>query len=210
MGNIKRLKKGIFFVIEGIDGAGKSTQVKLLEKWLIDSDYDTATTKEPTEDSKYGKKIRESMYSGIRLPVQEELELFMQDRKEHLEHFVIPALDEKKIVICDRYYYSNMAYQGATGINQDVIQRINEEFAVLPDAVFYLKVDVEEGLHRVKNIRNSKLTTFEKEAFLHQVCKIFDSMDFDYFYTIDASKGEKEVSGHIIDIVKKIIASHEG
>lgn len=197
-------------MIEGIDGAGKSTQLKLLKKWLIREGYDVVTTKEPTEDSPYGKKIRESMYSGTRLPVEEELELFMRDRKDHLEHLVVPALKEKKIVICDRYYYSNMAYQGASGVNPDVIQGLNEEFAMKPDAVFYLKVSVDEGLHRVKNVRNSKITSFEKEAFLHNVCKIFDSMDFDYFHTIDATVSVKKISNHIIEIVNNIIKHHEG
>jgi dTMP kinase len=210
MKSIKSLKKGIFFVIEGIDGAGKSTQADLLKEWLTALGYNVVITKEPTEDSFHGLKIRLNMCSDTRFSPQEELYLFMEDRKYHLERFIIPALDEKKIVICDRYYYSNMAYQGAVGIDPDEIRRINEAFAVIPDAVFYLKMDVKEGLHRIENVRNSKLTSFEKESFLQKVSGIFDNMDFDYFHTIDASKDEETVSKKIIGIVKKIMSSHEG
>jgi dTMP kinase len=201
------LKKGLFFVIEGIDGSGKSTQLKLLSASLADS-YDVVVTKEPTEESEYGRKIRESMHKGERFPIDEELKLFMRDRKEHLERLIIPALNAKKIVVCDRYYYSNIAYQGASGLDINEIRQKNEEFSVIPDAVFYLKVDVEEGLHRVQNIRNSELTSFEKVDYLKKVSGIFDTMDFDYFHTIDAKRSAKEVSEDIIKIAVGIISAN--
>lgn len=199
------LRKGIFFVIEGIDGAGKSTQLKLLADKLSSS-YDVITTKEPTEESEAGRMIRESMHKGKRYPVDKELELFMEDRKAHLANLIKPALDDKKIVICDRYYYSNIAYQGASGLDMDYIRQKNEEFSVIPDAVFYLKVDVEEGLHRVENVRNSKLTSFEQIDYLKKVSRIFDQMDFDYFHTIDAKREMQEVSEEIFKAADDIIS----
>ena len=93
----------------------------------------------------------------------------------------IPALKEKKVVICDRYYYSNIAYQGAVGINPEEIKRINEKFAVIPDAVLYLKVDVDEGLHRIKSFRNSKLTAFEKADFLKRPLNKIESKNIIQF-----------------------------
>jgi dTMP kinase len=209
MKKAKSLKKGIFFVIEGIDGAGKSTQIKLLKEWLKSAGHHAVITKEPTEVSSYGKKIRDSIKKKERFAPEEELNLFMSDRREHLDNLITPALDDKKVVICDRYYYSNVAYQGAAGLDPKEIQRLNEEFAAVPDAVFYLKVDVGEGLHRVKNIRNSEFTPFEKADFLKKVSAIFDSMDYSYFHTIDANKGAKEVSHKITRIVKDILSKHE-
>jgi len=207
MDNDISLKKGAFFVIEGIDGAGKSSQIKKLEEYIsgLGSGYDVIVTKEPTEESEHGRKIRESMYKGERFSPEEELLLFTLDRREHLDNLVNPALREGKIVICDRYYYSNIAYQGASGLDPEHIRRINEEFATIPDAVFYLKIGVEGGLHRIQNVRNSELTSFEKEDFLLQVSHIFDSMDYDYFHTIDATRTIDDVSRDIIAIVSKIL-----
>ncbi len=199
-----KLNKGIFFVIEGIDGAGKSTQIKMLADWLTASGYDVVVTREPTDESVYGRTIRAGMY-GERSTPEEELDLFILDRKEHIRNLIAPALKQKKIVICDRYYFSNIAYQGAAGLDTGDIRRLNEAFSVIPDAVFYLRISVDEGLHRIQNIRNSELTSFEKADFLHKVKEIFDAMADEYFHRIDASVGAKEVSEQVVEIVKEML-----
>lgn len=204
----KQLKKGLFFVIEGVDGAGKSTQIKHIADWLIQIGYDTVITREPTSESTFGRAIRERMH-GERVSPDDELTLFMNDRMEHIRNLIKPALDEKKIVICDRYYYSNIAYQGAAGLDPDDIRRKNEAFAIIPDAVFYLRLPPIDGLDRIKNFRDSELTSFEKVDYLIKVSAIFDTMDFSYFHTIDAALSKEEVLQQIVEYIKEIITKHE-
>ena len=96
----------------------------------------TVILKEPT-DGKYGKKLWE-MLSGKRKATTEEiLDLFVMDRKEHVKEKITPALNEGKIVLMDRYYYSTMAYQAAAGIDVNRIRKDNE-FAPKPDIVLSL------------------------------------------------------------------------
>ena len=104
---------GILVAFEGIDGAGKTTQATLLEQWLHDSGIALVRTKEPT-NGRWGKLVRESAATG-RLAPAEELNAFLQDRKEHVETLLAPSLREGKAVIVDRYYFSTAAYQGARG-----------------------------------------------------------------------------------------------
>src|SRR5690348_11605062 len=104
------LHGGFFIVLEGIDGSGKSTQVKAIAAALRERGYEVVTTKEPT-DNKWGKILRNSASTG-RLSAEEELETFIKDRKEHVEILIRPSLDAGKVVITDRYYFSTAAYQG--------------------------------------------------------------------------------------------------
>src|SRR5450759_981694 len=104
-------KKGVFIVIEGLDGSGKTTQAILLAKRLSQS-HKTILTAEPSR-GKIGAFIREScLYEEKRLPTEAEALLFAADRVEHVQKEIKPALDEGKLVICDRYVYSSLAYQG--------------------------------------------------------------------------------------------------
>ena len=112
-----RLKKGFLVAIEGIDGAGKTTQAALLHEYLTSRELPAILTKEPT-DSIYGQKIKK-LAQGERHLVKprEEYNLFIEDRKLHVADLIQPALDKNAIVILDRYYFSTMAYQGAIGLD---------------------------------------------------------------------------------------------
>ena len=109
-------KRGVLLALEGIDGCGKSTQAELLAAALRERGLEVVLTCEPT-DSPLGQQIREYFQGPDRyLSPKEELNLFMADRREHVAEVIDPALAEGKIVICDRYYYSSVAYQGALGL----------------------------------------------------------------------------------------------
>ncbi len=146
------LKRGILIAIEGIDGAGKSTQAKILKERLEKRGFEVVLLKEPTS-SKWGKKIKEISKNTESIDPYEELKLFIKDRKLNVRKNILPALEDKKIVIVDRYYISTIAYQGARGIDKETIREMNESFAPKPDIIFILDIHPEESLQRIKRER---------------------------------------------------------
>lgn len=169
----KSISRGVLFVIEGIDGSGKSTQAGLLAEWLADEGYDTVRLREPT-DGRYGTQIRRAAHANLRREDPErEYELFLLDRRENVEKNVGPALRDRRVVVLDRYYFSTMAYQGARGIDPERIRTENEAFAPVPDRVFYVSISVAEGLRRIARDRGG-FTFFEREEYLTRVRDIFD------------------------------------
>ena len=189
------VQEGILIVLEGIDGAGKSTQAEILLKGLQEKGYDVVYFREPSK-GKWGQEIKKKAADPDSLSPEEELDLFLKDRKENVKKNLRPALEKKKIVILDRYYFSTIAYQGAKGIDQERIRRVNEEFVVEPDLVFFLDVDPRGGLDRIKN-RKKKDRLFERAEYLVKVREIFRSFRGKKFFHIDASKPEKEISTEI-------------
>lgn len=160
--------KGFLISIEGIDGAGKSTQIKMLDRWLHDRKIEHVILKEPTS-GQYGSEIARRAVAHEHTSPEEELRLFMEDRKEDVENSIIPALCSGKVVVMDRYYQSNMAYQGAKGLDMRKIREDNERFSPQPDLVIILDIDPSTGLSRIVNQRKSQLDAFEKEEYL---CKV--------------------------------------
>ena len=189
------LQKGVLIVFEGIDGAGKSTQAEILLDRLKARGYDVAYFREPSE-SKWGREIKKRALFADSLSPEEELELFQKDRRENVERNLKPALEEKKIVILDRYYYSTIAYQGAKGIDHEMIKKANEEFVVKPDLVFILDIDAKRGLERIQN-RKKKDKLFEREDYLVKVREIFCSFEGENIIHIDALKPREEISKKI-------------
>jgi dTMP kinase len=118
---------GLFIVFEGIDGTGKSTQLHLLAEKLRQLDYAVVATREPT-NGPYGKKIRELFVDRGAVSREEELELFIADRDQHVKEVIAPALEDGCVVVCDRYYLSTIAYQGANGMDPDIILAKNQDF----------------------------------------------------------------------------------
>ncbi len=199
------LKKGILIAIEGIDGAGKTTQVKLLKAHYEKQGLKVAVFKEPT-DGPFGRKIRQLAINGREhISPEEEFELFLKDRIYDCEKNIIPALNENKLVLLDRYYFSSIAYQGALGIPLQRIVQENEKIAVKPDLVIILDVAVKVGLSRIKNFRKEQTNLFEKEEYLEKVREIFRSMKASYIQIIDASRPAEEVFKNVKNVVDDII-----
>ncbi|ADT83182.1 dTMP kinase [Thermococcus barophilus] len=146
---------GIFIVIEGIDGAGKSTQAKLLAKWFEKRGYNVVLTKEPT-DTAFGKLIRklvltggrEGIIDGAKISHEAEALLFAADRAEHVKKLIEPSLRTGKVVISDRYFYSSLAYQWARGLDLEWLINLNK-FAIRPDLVILLDLPVKESMKRI-------------------------------------------------------------
>lgn len=202
------MRKGIFVVIEGIDGSGKGTQSKLLNKWLKEKGHSVFLTTEPT-DGKVGKLLRVVLKEGNIKPETLAL-LFAADRREHLKE-IKTKLNEGKIVISDRYLYSSIAYQGAQGVDKRWIMEINK-FSLVPDLVVYLDVSPEVGLGRIsskesfRSIQKEK-EYLEKKGFLERVRKNYlaQAKENSLFVTIDAEKTLKEVQTTIRRVVGRFL-----
>ncbi|MEN9535623.1 MAG: hypothetical protein RIR37_896 [Verrucomicrobiota bacterium] len=193
------MKKGIFIVIEGIDGTGKSTQSKRLAEWFRAQGREVVLSREPT-DGPWGKKLRESATTG-RLSPDEELECFLNDRREHVETKIKPALAEGKVVILDRYYFSTMAYQGARGFDPVQIRQRNEEFAPKPDLLLILDLSVESAHKRIGS-RGDTVNEFEQLETLTRCREIFLSIrDESFARVIDAEPSLDVVSADILSVV---------
>ena len=159
-------KKGVFICIEGLDGSGKTTQAQLLTEKLSEK-YNAVYTAEPSQ-GKIGTFIRECcLYEGKRLPTEAEALLFAADRIEHMQNEVAPALAEGKMVICDRYIYSSLAYQGSAGLSLAWIKTINAR-ALQPDFSIFIDVSPERVLERLQR-KKSVMETLEIQRKVREV-----------------------------------------
>ena len=192
---------GLFIVFEGIDGTGKSTQLHLLAEKLGGMGYAVVATREPT-DGPYGQKIRELFVDRGAVSREEELELFIADREQHVKKVITPALADGCVVICDRYYLSTVAYQGANGMDPEQILKKNENFPV-PDLAIILEIEPAQGIHRIQKHRNEYPNTFEGEANLQNVAKIFGTMQQDYIVRINGSGSIENVHLQVFEAVEK-------
>ena len=181
---------GWLVVVEGIDGAGKSTVVRALADHCAARGFTCVTSGEPTR-GQWGMKLRRSMTEG-RLTLDEELALFLKDRAEHVEQLIRPALAMGKVVLLDRYYLSTAAYQGARGADPTTILEMNERFAPQPDLVLLLDFDPDGGLARIRE-RGDAPNTFEEAEQLRAVRKIFLGLERPFIRCVDASRSAQEV-----------------
>lgn len=192
--------KGKLIVIEGIDGSGKSTCAKNLAEKLNSINIKTIYTFEPTH-SHYGAKLRDGMLSED-LDAEEELLLFVKDRKEHIEYMIKPALEEGYFIILDRYFYSSIAYQGAKGIDINLIINMHKDFIIKPDIVFIFHLPIDIALNRIISKRGIA-DRFENETYLKKVDKIFHSFSEPFIYHIDTDKDIKIINDELFNILEK-------
>ncbi len=185
----------MYIVFEGIDGAGKSTQIQLLKEWLEDNGFRVETLVEPT-DSEVGKLIRKVLQrpDATTERLQKTLGLlFAADRMMIMDKLE----DESKIFISDRSFISSLAYQQPA----DWIEILNR-YAKKPDLLILLDLDVKKSV-----ARTSGKDTFENEEFLSEVRKNYLKLAENYEHKIiDANKGINKVSSDI----KKAVAPYLG
>ena len=188
--------------LEGIDGCGKSTQSQFLLDMFKENNQETILLKEPT-NGKYGKKLWEMLSGEISATTEQILEMFVMDRKEHVEQKIRPAFDEGKIVVMDRYYYSTMAYQSAAGIDVHRIRKDNE-FAPKPDIVLIFDLPADLAMKRVRG--HSVADVFEKEEHLEKVRKAYLNLEDDpLVHIIDATKTPEEIFEEVWRLVSEVI-----
>ena len=198
-------ERGVLIVFEGIDGTGKSTQVSLLEKFLVQEGYQVTATREPT-GGHFGQRIRELYKNRRGVSLQQELELFLSDRREHVDEVINPSLENGRVVICDRYFLSTAAYQGAAGLDPEMIIERNH-FAPAPDLAFIIEISAEESVKRITINRGDQPNDFEQLDSLKEVDKIFKRFNFPYIRRIDGSQSigqvGKRVRNHTVELLEK-------
>ena len=195
-------KKGVFICIEGLDGCGKTTQTKLLAKKLRKS-HNAVYTAEPSR-GKIGTYIREScLYGEKRLSTVVEALLFAADRIEHVETEVLPALDQAKLVISDRYVYSSLAYQGAAGLSLEWIEKINEH-ALRPDLAVFIDVAPKIVMSRLKP-KKSVMENLETQQKVREIYLKF--VEKDSLTRINGNKAKNEVAEELYALVKKFLTA---
>ena len=192
---------GVLVNLEGIDGCGKSTQSKLLLEKLEGEGEKVIILKEPTKRP-HGQKLWDMLHGKRKATNEEILELFVLDRKQHVEEKILPALDSGAVVLMDRYYYSSMAYQVAGGIDVEEI-REKHEFAPKPDVVLIFDLPVSVALERVKG--HSDADEFEKEEHLEKVREAYLDLENDPLVRIvDATGTPEEIFGNVWKLVSEV------
>ena len=192
---------GVLVNLEGIDGCGKSTQSKLLLEKLEEEGEKVIILKEPTKRP-HGQKLWDVLHGKRKASNEEILELFVLDRKQHVEEKIQPALDDGTVILMDRYYYSSMAYQVAGGIDVEEI-REKHVFAPRPDVVLIFDLPVSVALERVKG--HSDADEFEKEEHLEKVREAYLDLGNDPLVRIvDATGTPEEIFGNVWKLVSEV------
>jgi len=191
----------LFIVFEGIDGSGKTTQAKMLAGRLAKAGVPVLLTAEPS-DSPAGLDIK-SMKT--RPAAEEEARLFTEDRRHHVEHVIKPALKEGRTVVCDRYIYSSVAYQGARCIDPQAIISANSEFAPPADITFLLEIPVEAALARIASKRPEGFSPFELQEDLMAVDTIYRRLKDPLLRRIDGALPADQVHEMILQILVQMM-----
>lgn len=207
------MNKGYFIVFEGGEGSGKSTILEMIYNWMIENNIDCIKTREPG-----GIKIAEQIRNVILDKDNTEMDgrcealLYAAARRQHLVEKVIPALESGKVVLCDRFLDSSLAYQGhARGLGIEEIYNINK-FAIgeyLPDLSLIFDLNPETGLERINKNKDREVNRLdlEKIDFHNKVREGYNILlgsDNNNRVKIDASQTINEV----FESVKKVIKLH--
>ncbi len=204
--------RGKFITIEGTDGSGKSTQIELLMDYLRKKGADVIFTREPG-GTQISEKIREiildvdnSEMTGIT-----EALLYAAARSQHVEEKIIPALEAGKIIICDRFVDSSIAYQGAArGLGAEKIMGINEAalHGIIPDMTLFFDLSPEKGILRKKNERALDRLEKEKMDFHEKVYEGYKNLCKKYperIKPIDADRSIDEVHSEVIEVIDGLL-----
>lgn len=207
------MKKGSFIALEGIDGSGKSTQVKKIAEYLLDHGHKVYTTFEPT-DSPIGKMIRDIFSHRMEGDQRVIAALFAADRLDHLlksKNGILNKLKEGFTVITDRYYLSSYAYHSVHDIDLEWIIQANAMSADLlrPDANIYIDISPELSLQRLKAGRNhiEMYETLENLTKVHhQYQLVFERVkNEERIIQIDGNRPQDKVTEDILQVVADLL-----
>lgn len=202
----------LFITFEGGEGSGKTTALKKINQMLLDRGYQTVLTREPG-GTPISEQIREVILNKANTDMDPRTEalLYAASRRQHLVQKIWPALREGKIVLCDRFLDSSLAYQGvARGLGIDEVLHVNEYATEgqYPDLTFFFDLDPEEGLKRIaaNSGREVNRLDLEKLSFHEKVriafLDLFQKFK-DRYVVIDASKSPEEVADAVFAAIQE-------
>ncbi len=209
----RRPYPGLFVVLEGIDGAGTTTQAERLCEALRAEDVRARVTREPS-DGPIGTLIRQALTGRVSLPggagplnAQTMALLFAADRTDHLEAQVLPWVDRGDVVLCDRYVLSSLAYQGAS-LPVDWVDGINA-FASAPDLTLFLEVPPEVAARRRAH-RGGEAELYEEEALQRKIAaRYLDALERrrrrERIVRIDGTLPIDEVTRQALDAIRPLL-----
>lgn len=195
--------KGFFIVLEGIDGSGKTSIAQKLVVDLTNMGFRTNYTCEPY--STLYIDVLKNRYNNYRDAYLDAL-TYAADRVVHLKTIIQPSLERGEIVVCDRYFYSSVAYQSAQGAPYEWILCVNK-YMLRPDLAIYLDVDPVTGLKRKRGYI-SRFPEYEEVGFLNRVREYYLRMVSEgYLKYIDASKDFESVYSSVLKLVLDYLSS---
>ncbi|MED0774014.1 dTMP kinase [Bacillus siamensis] len=205
---------GLFITFEGPEGAGKTTVLQEVKEILSAKGLPVTATREPGGID-IAEQIREVILNknNTLMDAKTEALLYAAARRQHLAEKVQPALEEGRIVLCDRFIDSSLAYQGyARGLGIDEVLSINQ-FAIgdtMPDVTIYFSIDPEEGLKRITSNDSREKNRLDLEA-LHFHTKVREGYQKvmqlfpERFHTIDASKKKELVIQDVLQVINETL-----
>ena len=196
------MTRGLFITFEGGDGSGKSTQIALLRDWLLQAGYDVILTREPG-GTRISEKIRELILDpdNDEMADMTEALLYAAARAQLVSQLIKPALEEGKVVICDRFVDSSIAYQAYGRGLGDAVGVINS-YAVdgcMPDLTILLRLDPEKGSSRIADREHDRIEQ-ASDAFHRKVYEGYLELEKNYperIFGIDASGTIEEIAEEI-------------
>lgn len=215
-----KIKNGLFIALEGGEGSGKTTLTKSLKEHYESLGYEVMLTREPG-GTEMGEKIREYVLNN-ELDSYTELLLLSAARRCNVLNNIVPALDDGKIIICDRYITSTMVYQALLGtcttylvnkISDMVVTPLDRGYSIYPNIEFLLDVNAETGIKRIKNrddnnkfdARSIEYHKKINETYLSAISKSWS----DKKYVINANNKKDEVKSNVINLIDEYINKYK-
>lgn len=208
------LNQGIFITFEGGEGAGKTTLIEEIARQLSSEGYHVLKTREPG-GTKLGEQIRSILlqHSGPLSPYA-ELCLFLASRAQHIQEVIGPALEEKKIVLCDRFNDSSVAYQGAArGLGMEKVSEFCEFISqgLKPHITLYLDLEPELGMARVAKTREQDRIEVETMVFHGKIREAYLEIhhaDQKRFRLVDATLPPARVFQEAMKMIHPLLLEH--
>ena len=209
------MKKGLFITFEGPDGSGKTTVSTYVAKQLTGLGYDVIHTREPGGVD-IAEQIRHVILDpkNVKMDVKTEVLLYAASRRQHLIEKILPALDEGKIVLCDRFVDSSLAYQGVgRGVGFEEVYTVNR-FAIddhMPDLTVYLDLGAQAGLDRIAKRKFLDRLDQEKVSFHEKVVEGYQEVLRRFkprIVVVNANQAIETVQKEAFEAILKKVKAH--
>ena len=211
-------RKGFFISFEGGEGVGKSTQIDLLKKDLINKQFNVVSTREPG-GTKEAEELRKFLVTGDKKawdPYSETL-IFNAIRREHINKIILPAIEDGTVVLCDRFIDSTIVYQGMVGnVSEKDLLELHRKYCynLYPDITFFLDLSPKKGLNRALKRKNTFENRFENLGInYHQkILNGFDTLQKknpNRIIRINAEKSKELISSEINSFTIRLLKSND-